>query len=223
MKSTWDSIRNFFKSRSRQTHPPEPKLELSDLKTLNIDWLIIGLGNPGAKYAATRHNVGYMALDDLLAREGDILESVRGYRVDAAPLHFDNQHALALRSKNFMNLSGTDVAALAQQLGIKPERIVVLHDELDLPPGKIRLRKGGNENGHNGLKSLTQCLGSRDYLRVRIGIGRPPKGSSIPDYVLGPVSGGAGFDEAITTAAEAAELVVREGLAVAQNRIHSRK
>lgn len=199
----------------------KPQLGLNP-DELEAEWLIVGLGNPGAKYAATRHNVGYMAIDDLLAADGDVLEPVRGMDVQVAPLSWAGQKVLAVRSGTFMNLSGDPVAPLAQQLGIAPDHIIVLHDELDLPFNKIRIKQGGNENGHNGLKSLTERLGTRDYLRVRIGIARPPKGSSIPDYVLGPVDAGAGFDDAIATAAEAARLIVTDGLGKAQNQIHSR-
>ena len=113
-----------------------------------------------------------------------------------------------------MNLSGESV----ERFGVRPERIVVIHDELDLPAGKVRVKLGGNENGHNGLKSITEHLGTRDYVRVRVGIGRPPKGTPVPDWVLGPLSG----DEAIEMAAEAARLVCARGLAAAQNEIHGR-
>ena len=199
----------------------KPQLGLTPSE-LEAEWLVVGLGNPGAKYAATRHNVGYMAIDDLLAAGGDVLEPVRGMDVQAAPLNWEGHKVLAVRSGTFMNLSGDPVAPLAQQLGIAPDHVIVLHDELDLPANKVRLKQGGNENGHNGLKSLTERLGTRDYLRVRIGIARPPKGSSIPDYVLGPVDAGTGFDTAIATAAESARLIVTEGLGKAQNQIHSR-
>ena len=199
----------------------KPQLGLTPSE-LEAEWLVVGLGNPGAKYAATRHNVGYMAIDDLLAAGGDVLEPVRGMDVQAAPLNWEGHKVLAVRSGTYMNLSGDPVAPLAQQLGIAPDHVIVLHDELDLPANKVRLKQGGNENGHNGLKSLTERLGTRDYLRVRIGIARPPKGSSIPDYVLGPVDAGTGFDTAIATAAESARLIVTEGLGKAQNQIHSR-
>lgn len=199
----------------------KPQLGLTPSE-LEAEWIVVGLGNPGAKYAATRHNVGYMAVDDLLAAGGDVLEPVRGMDVQAAPLNWEGHKVLAVRSGTFMNLSGDPVAPLAQQLGIAPDHVIVLHDELDLPANKVRLKQGGNENGHNGLKSLTERLGTRDYLRVRIGIARPPKGASIPDYVLGPVDAGAGFDAAIATAAESARLIVTEGLGKAQNQIHSR-
>lgn len=193
-----------------------------DPAELEADWLIIGLGNPGAKYAATRHNVGYMAVDDVLAQDGDVLEPVRGMDLEVAPLCWGDTRVLAVRTTTFMNLSGGPIAPLAQALGIAADHIIVIHDELDLPANKIRLKQGGNENGHNGLKSLTHNLGTRDYVRVRIGIARPPKGSSVPDYVLTPVDAGPGFDTAIATAAEAAQLIATQGLVQAQNRIHSR-
>ncbi|MDN8596705.1 aminoacyl-tRNA hydrolase [Corynebacterium tuberculostearicum] len=215
MAALGDFFARFFGSKNK----PTPGLNPDELEA---DWLVVGLGNPGAKYAATRHNVGYMAIDDLLAADGDVLEPVRGMDVQVAPLSWAGQKVLAVRSGTFMNLSGDPVAPLAQQLGIAPDHIIVLHDELDLPANRIRIKQSGNENGHNGLKSLTERLGTRNYLRVRIGIARPPKGSSIPDYVLGPVDAGAGFDDAIATAAEAARLIVTDGLGKAQNQIHSR-
>lgn len=177
---------------------------------LQAEWLVVGLGNPGAEYAATRHNVGWMALDQL----AETLEPVRGIKARVAVI---NSVAYA-KPTTFMNTSGEGVGPLAAMLGVPPERVVVIHDELDLPVGKVRVKLGGNENGHNGLKSITEHIGTRDYVRVRIGIGRPPAGVAVPDWVLGPVSG----DERIDLAAEAARLVVAEGLAKAQNVIHAR-
>lgn len=177
---------------------------------LQAEWLVVGLGNPGAEYAATRHNVGWMALDQL----AETLEPVRGIKARVAVI---NSVAYA-KPTTFMNTSGEGVGPLAAMLGVPPERVVVMHDELDLPVGKVRVKLGGNENGHNGLKSITEHIGTRDYVRVRIGIGRPPAGVAVPDWVLGPVSG----DERIDLAAEAARLVVAEGLAKAQNVIHAR-
>lgn len=177
---------------------------------LQAEWLVVGLGNPGAEYAATRHNVGWMALDQL----AETLEPVRGIKARVAVI---NSVAYA-KPTTFMNTSGEGVGPLAAMLGVPPERVVVIHDELDLPVGKVRVKRGGNENGHNGLKSITEHIGTRDYVRVRIGIGRPPAGVAVPDWVLGPVSG----NERIDLAAEAARLVVAEGLAKAQNVIHAR-
>lgn len=177
---------------------------------LQAEWLVVGLGNPGAEYAATRHNVGWMALDQL----AETLEPVRGIKARVAVI----DSVAYAKPTTFMNTSGEGVGPLAAMLGVPPERVVVMHDELDLPVGKVRVKLGGNENGHNGLKSITEHIGTRDYVRVRIGIGRPPAGVAVPDWVLGPVSG----DERIDLAAEAARLVVAEGLAKAQNVIHAR-
>lgn len=177
---------------------------------LQAEWLVVGLGNPGAEYAATRHNVGWMALDQL----AETLEPVRGIKARVAVI----DSVAYAKPTTFMNTSGEGVGPLAAMLGVPPERVVVIHDELDLPVGKVRVKLGGNENGHNGLKSITEHIGTRDYVRVRIGIGRPPAGVAVPDWVLGPVSG----DERIDLAAEAARLVVAEGLAKAQNVIHAR-
>lgn len=177
---------------------------------LQAEWLVVGLGNPGAEYAATRHNVGWMALDQL----AETLEPVRGIKARVAVI----DSVAYAKPTTFMNTSGEGVGPLAAMLGVPAERIVVLHDELDLPVGKVRVKLGGNENGHNGLKSITEHIGTRDYVRVRIGIGRPPAGVAVPDWVLGAVSG----DERIDLAAEAARLVVAEGLAKAQNVIHAR-
>ncbi|QYH20017.1 aminoacyl-tRNA hydrolase [Corynebacterium aquatimens] len=174
---------------------------------IDAEWLVVGLGNPGAKYEATKHNVGYMTVDQLL--DGLTLERVRGVPVQVAV----RDGVAYARSTTYMNTSGEAIAPL----GIAPERIIVVHDELDLPAGKVRVKLGGNENGHNGLKSLTEQLGTRDYVRVRVGIGRPPQGVAVPDWVLGPVSG----EENIDLAAEAVRLIVSEGLTKAQNEIHA--
>lgn len=195
MGTLW-GVFGFFRRR-RETH-------------LQAEWLVVGLGNPGAEYAATRHNVGWMALDQL----AETLEPVRGIKARVAVI----DSVAYAKPTTFMNTSGEGVGPLAAMLGVPPERVVVIHDELDLPVGKVRVKRGGNENGHNGLKSITEHIGTRDYVRVRIGIGRPPAGVAVPDWVLGPVSG----DERIDLAAEAARLVVAEGLAKAQNVIHAR-
>ena len=183
---------------------------------LDAEWLVVGLGNPGAKYAATRHNVGYMAQDELIDAP---LLPLPGLKAQGAPV--PDTTAFAVRSTTFMNTSGEGIAPVANRLNIPPERLIVLHDELDLPAGKVRIKQGGNENGHNGLKSLTEHLGTRDYIRVRIGIGRPPKDMPVPDWVLSPVED-EGLETQITNAAEAARLVVTDGLQRAQNEIHSR-
>ena len=178
---------------------------------LEAQWLVVGLGNPGAKYAATRHNVGYMALDELAGE----LTPVPGIKA-----HVQVRDGVAYaRSTTYMNTTGEAVGPLAKELGVTPERIIVVHDELDLPAGKVRVKLGGNENGHNGLKSITEHLGTRDYLRVRMGIGRPPQGTAVPDWVLSPIDGD--ISNQVTLAAEAAQLIVSDGLEKAQNVIHA--
>ena len=178
---------------------------------LEAQWLVVGLGNPGDKYAATRHNVGYMALDELAGE----LTPVPGVK---ALVQVRDGVAYA-RSTTYMNTTGEAVGPLAKQLGVAPERIIVVHDELDLPAGKVRVKLGGNENGHNGLKSITEHLGTRDYLRVRMGIGRPPQGMAVPDWVLSPIDGD--ISGQVTLAAKAVQLIVSEGVAKAQNVIHA--
>src|SRR5699024_12445306 len=119
------------------------------------DWIVVRRGNPGPKYAATRHNGGYMAIDYLLAETGDILQPVNGQKLLAASVEIAGQKVILARSITFMNLSGEGIAPLAQHLGVSSERIIAVHDELDLPVNKIRLQLRGNEDGHNGLKSIT--------------------------------------------------------------------
>ena len=208
-------LRALFSSRASAS-PAKSGSDRLQLDSTQAQWLIVGLGNPGAKYATTRHNVGYMALDALI---DDPLLPIAGMKAQGRSLN--DLDAVALRSTTYMNLSGEGIAPVASALNIPPERIVVLHDELDLPAGKIRVKLGGNENGHNGLKSLTEQLGTRDYIRVRIGIGRPPKGMPVPEWVLSPVDA-EGLDAQIATAAEAARLVVEHGVSRAQNEIHGR-
>ncbi|WP_291314918.1 aminoacyl-tRNA hydrolase [Corynebacterium sp. UBA2622] len=180
------------------------------------EWLVVGLGNPGPRYETTRHNVGCMALDELVAKAGAALAPLGGTRALVA-IHEGIAYA---RPTTYMNESGEAVGPLAELLGVEPDHVVVLHDELDLPAGTVRLRRGGSENGHNGLKSVSEHLGTREYVRVRMGIGRPPKGTSVPDWVLSPVEGD--FSAEAATAADAARLITAAGLERAQNDIHSR-
>lgn len=177
---------------------------------LRAQWLVVGLGNPGAQYAATRHNVGYMVLDEL----GVDLAPLPGFKARVGV----RGGVAYVRPTTYMNTSGEAVGPLAERLQVPPERVIVIHDELDLPAGKVRVKLGGNENGHNGLKSITEALGTRDYLRVRVGIGRPPQGTPVPEWVLSPVEG----EVPVATAAEAVQLLIDGGLAAAQNIIHAK-
>ena len=177
-------------------------------------WLVIGLGNPGNQYVATRHNVGYRVVDQLLK---DIpLHPIKGIPATAANVG----DMLLVRSTTYMNDSGRAITPLADAFAIDLDHIIVIHDELDLPLGTVRIKRGGNENGHNGLKSATAELGSRDYIRVRVGISRPPQGTPVVDYVLSALPEGPDTDDALARAAQAVALITTKGVSAAQNQIH---
>lgn len=177
-------------------------------------WLVIGLGNPGNQYVATRHNVGYRVVDRLL--KDTPLHLIKGIPATAANVG----DMLLVRSTTYMNDSGRAIAPLADAFAIDLDHIIVIHDELDLPLGTVRIKQGGNENGHNGLKSATAELGSRDYIRVRVGISRPPQGTPVVDYVLSALPEGPDTDDALTRAAQAVALITTKGVSAAQNQIH---
>jgi PTH1 family peptidyl-tRNA hydrolase len=185
-------------------------------------WLIAGLGNPGPEYAGNRHNAGFMVADLLAERTGARFKRDRSRAAVAAGRLAGFPVTLA-KPLSFMNLSGRPVAALRSFYKIPPERIVVIHDELDLPFGTLRLKQGGGDNGHNGLRSVTAALGTRDYFRVRVGIGRPPGRMDAADYVLHDFSAAERklLPEVLERSADAAEALLRRGLAAAQNEFHT--
>jgi PTH1 family peptidyl-tRNA hydrolase len=184
-------------------------------------WLIAGLGNPGPDYAGTRHNVGFMCADELAARIGVTFRRDRSRAVTATGLLSGVPVVLA-KPQRFMNLSGGPVAALRTFFKLPAERVLVIHDELDLPSGAIRLKLGGGDNGHNGLRSVTAALGSRDYHRLRIGIGRPPGRMDPADFVLRnfSVPEREQLPEILGRSADAAEVLITQGLTAAQNKFH---
>ena len=200
------------------------------MNTTDSPWLVVGLGNPGAQYASTRHNVGYLTVDVLAARAGAGLKTHRSrtraadVRLGVGPGGVPGPRAVLARSETYMNTTGGPIRRLADFLGIGAERILVIHDDLDLPPHELRLKAGGGEGGHNGLKSLTQALGTRDYHRLRIGIGRPPGRMDPADYVLAPIPAKERPDWDVTfeEAADAVEGVVAEGFAPTQQALHTR-
>ncbi|MEU8323257.1 aminoacyl-tRNA hydrolase [Nonomuraea sp. NPDC048881] len=142
-------------------------------------WLIVGLGNPGPEYAGNRHNAGFMVLDELAARAGGRFKAHKS-RSEV----LETRAAVLAKPLTYMNLSGGPVKALADFYKIGPDRLIVVHDELDVPYGALRAKLGGGDNGHNGLKSITKVLATRDYLRVRFGIGRPPGRMDPATFVL---------------------------------------
>jgi PTH1 family peptidyl-tRNA hydrolase len=185
-------------------------------------WLVVGLGNPGAEYASTRHNAGYLVVDLLAERHGARLRSHKA-RADAAQIRLAGVAAVLARPRSYMNVSGPPVAALRSFFKVDPARMIVVHDELDIPFGAVRLKRGGGDNGHNGLRSVTSSLGTRDYLRVRFGIGRPPGRMDPADFVLRDFATPERKELPVLVdrAADAVEALVAEGLEQTQNRFHS--
>lgn len=195
-------------------------------------WLVIGLGNPGPTYAATRHNIGVMAVERLADSLGGGLAAHRRCQAQvhegrvgpAGPgsVGHGAVRVIAARTRGFMNESGGPVACLMDFYKIPAERVIVVHDELDLPLGGLRIKLGGGDNGHNGLRSLRRSLGTGDFYRVRLGIGRPPGRQDPADWVLRPFNGSerTEVDLLCEETVDAVDLLVREGLPAAQNRFN---
>ncbi|TLF74816.1 aminoacyl-tRNA hydrolase [Nocardia cyriacigeorgica] len=184
--------------------------------------LVVGLGNPGPEYERTRHNVGFLVADVLAERVGDRFSVHKKSGADLLTARLDGRQVLIAKPRSFMNLSGRPVAALARFFSVPATEVIVVHDELDLPFGAIRLKRGGGEGGHNGLRSVSQALTTKDYLRTRIGIGRPPGRQDPADYVLKPFSAPERKEVPVLVeqAADAVELLLRVGLETAQNQLH---
>jgi PTH1 family peptidyl-tRNA hydrolase len=185
-------------------------------------WLVVGLGNPGPSYAGNRHNVGFMVLDLLGQRAGARFKAHKG-RADVVEGRLAGQRAVLAKPKTYMNLSGGPVASLRDFFKVPTERIVVVHDELDIPYGTLRLKLGGGDNGHNGLRSITSSIGSKDYLRVRVGVGRPPGRQDPADYVLKDFAAAErkDLDFHVDRAADAVEALLTGPLDAAQNVFHA--
>ncbi|WP_328388308.1 aminoacyl-tRNA hydrolase [Nocardia sp. NBC_00416] len=184
--------------------------------------LIVGLGNPGPAYERTRHNVGFLVADSLAERVGGRFTAHKKSGADLLQARLDGRQVLIAKPRSFMNLSGRPVAALARFFSVPPTEVVVVHDELDLPFGEIKLKRGGGEGGHNGLRSISGALTTKDYVRTRIGIGRPPGRQDPADFVLKPFSAAERKELPVVVeqAADAVELLLRVGLEMAQNRLH---
>ena len=185
-------------------------------------WLIAGLGNPGPEYAGNRHNAGQMVVDLLAERMGARFKAHRT-RNEVADGRLAGVPVTLAKPRTYMNLAGGPVAALAAFYKIPPERIVVVHDELDIPFGVVRVKRGGGDNGHNGLRSVTQALGTNEYNRARFGIGRPPCRMDAATFVLRDFSAAERKELPllIDRCADAVETLLSKGLAVAQNTFHA--
>lgn len=188
-----------------------------------MTWLVVGLGNPGSTYAATRHNVGYHVTDELAARLGGRFSALKAARADVVSGLLVGQRTVLGRSRSYMNDSGGPVSALVKYYDVEPDHLIVVHDELDLPLGSLRCKLGGGDNGHNGLKSIRQSLGTGDFLRVRFGIGRPPGQQTVHDFVLKPFAKAERVEADIVTqeAADAVESLIEVGLVATQSAFNS--
>lgn len=193
-------------------------------------WLVVGLGNPGPKYAGNRHNIGAMVIADLAQQAGASAKEhkarawVSEIRLGTMPGGAPGPRAILAQPMTYMNVSGGPVAGLARFYKVPLEQIIVIHDELDIDFGVLRLKRGGGEGGHNGLRSISQSLGTKDYLRVRLGIGRPPGRQDPADYVLAdfPARDKVEVELLIGDGVDAVTELVHTGLEATQQRFHSR-
>lgn len=191
-------------------------------------WLVVGLGNPGPEYAGHRHNIGYMVNDELASRMSAGFRSHKTGRADVVEGRLGTPgspgpRVVLVRPKSWMNTLGGAVSAVAKFYGVEADHVIAIHDELDIDFGTLRLKKGGGDNGHNGLKSMRASLGTGDFFRVRAGIGRPPGRQEVADFVLSNYSTveKKELELQIVDAADAIESLVTEGLERAQQRFNS--
>lgn len=182
-------------------------------------WLVVGLGNPGTQYADTRHNIGFLVIDELASRSGSALSLQKRSRALVATGRLVSQRVVLAQPQSFMNDSGGPLSYLAGFYSVPVERIIVIHDELDLPFGATRVKVGGGDNGHNGLRSIRKSLGTGEWARVRVGIDRPAAPLDPASYVLKAWSAEqrAGLGDAVSYAADAAESLIGVGLSATQN------
>ena len=187
-----------------------------------LDLLVVGLGNPGREYATTRHNVGFMVADELARRHGGSWRSK--FSGEVADVRLDGARLALLKPQTFMNDSGRSAAAAAKFYKVEPEDLLAVHDEVDLDLGRMQARLGGGLAGHNGLRSMASALKTPEFLRLRIGVGRPERGDRRPvsDWVLSPFDPSVDVGSLVGRAADAVETLVRDGLDEAQQRFNER-
>jgi len=192
--------------RLRRRRAPESSLHM----------LVAGLGNPGGQYARTRHNAGWLVVDELAARHGG---TFRGkFSGLLSEVRMGESRVALLKPETYMNESGRSIAGAASFFKVAPEALVVIHDDVDLEEGRLQARFGGGLAGHNGLRSIAEAVGTRDFLRLRIGVGRPERGDPRPvaDWVLSPFPPGTDVEGLVARGADAVEVVMLEGLEAAQ-------
>ncbi len=180
--------------------------------------LLVGLGNPGARYAQTRHNVGFRVVDRVAERAGVVVDR-KAFGALVAEANVGGRKVLLVQPQQFMNVSGQAVSSLLGFYKLDRKALVVAHDDMDLPFGRLRLREGGGHGGHNGIRDIQRLCGGNDFPRMRVGVGRPPEGWDPADYVLGSWASSELplVDTLIDRAADAFEMVVREGFTRAMN------
>jgi PTH1 family peptidyl-tRNA hydrolase len=185
-----------------------------------LDLLIAGLGNPGREYERTRHNAGWTVLEELASRHDGSFRSKFSGKL--AEIRLGDAKIALLKPETYMNESGRSIAAAARFFKVEPGALLVVHDDVDLEPGRLQARLGGGLAGHNGLRSIAQALGSNDFVRLRIGVGRPGRGDqrSVSDYVLSKFDPETDVDALVARAADAVETIATEGLEEAQRRFN---
>ena len=185
-----------------------------------LDLLVAGLGNPGRGYERTRHNVGWLVLDELARRHGGTWRSK--FSGSLAEVRLGELRLGLLKPETYMNESGRSVGAAARFFKVEPESLLVVHDDVDREPGRLQARRGGGLAGHNGLRSLAQHLGTQEFLRLRIGVGRPGRGDrrSVSDYVLSRFDDETDVEALVARAADAVETIAAEGIEEAQRRFN---
>jgi len=185
-----------------------------------LDLLVAGLGNPGREYERTRHNAGWLVLDDLARRHGGSWRSK--FSGSLSEVRLGDARVALLKPETYMNESGRSLGAAARFFKVEPEQVLVAHDDVDLETGRLQARAGGGLAGHNGLRSLAQHLGSQDFLRLRIGVGRPGRGDrrSVADWVLSPFAPEDEAETLVSRGADAVEAIVGDGLEAAQQRFN---
>ena len=191
---------------------------------MDID-LIVGLGNPGPEYEKTRHNIGFWCVDALARQHHVCFKTEKKFFGLLCQISVNGHIIWLLKPATFMNRSGQSVLALSNFYKIPLERILVIHDELDLPVGEVRLKKGGGDGGHNGLRDITAVFSSKEFLRIRMGIGHPGRKEQVTNYVLGrpDVQEREIFDKAIHNACDILPLLLKDGLQKAMNQLHTPK
>jgi PTH1 family peptidyl-tRNA hydrolase len=205
------------KPQHQQLTPKHRKLKLSNT------FLVVGLGNPGSNYALNRHNVGQLLVDVLAARHSESFKAHKSNSLVAEVKIIGGPKLILAKPLSFMNLSGGPTSSLMSFYKIDPENLIVAHDELDIPPATFRLKLGGGHGGHNGLRDIISAIDSKDFMRVRLGIGRPPGSLDAADFVLKNFSASESTELRTTLeiAADAVEEIASNGLVSAQDKFHS--